>query len=278
MLFDAHTHLNYEEFSEEERLERAREIEASVVDFIIDVGDSVESSKQAIQDAADYPWCYAAVGIHPDKALTYSADDIDKIKELASAPKVKAIGEIGLDFHYGKDSKSEQIELFRKQIRIANELMMPIMIHTREADALTMDILIEEGAFSDARKEYFPERPDEQGNMVPDARVQLHCYSGSLELAREYVKLGATFSIGGPLTFKNARKTVEVLEGIPLQFIMSETDAPFLAPEPKRGRPNKTPYVEHVVRRMALLKGIEYDEAARITSDNAIRFFNLEDK
>ena len=278
MLFDAHTHLNYEEFSAEERLERAREIEESGVDFIIDVGDSIESSRQAIKDADDYPWCYAAVGIHPDKATVYSDDDIDMIREFAAAPKVQAIGEIGLDFHYGKDSKAEQIELFRKQIRLANDLMMPIMVHTREADALTMDILIEEGAFSEARKDYFPERPDEQGNMVPDARVQLHCYSGSLELAREYVKLGATFSIGGPLTFKNARKTVEVLEGIPLQFIMSETDAPFLAPEPKRGRPNKTPYIEHVVRRMALLKGIEYEEAARITSDNAKCFFNIKDK
>ena len=276
MLFDAHTHLNYEEFSEEERLDRAREIEESDVEFIIDVGDSVESSEQAIKDAADYSWCYAAVGIHPDKALTYSDDDIDRIKELASAPKVQAIGEIGLDFHYGKDSRAEQIELFRKQIRIANELMMPIMIHTREADALTRDILIEEGAFSKERKAHFPKRPDGQGGMVADARVQLHCYSGSLELAREYVKLGATFSIGGPLTFKNARKTVEVLEGIPLQFIMSETDAPFLAPEPKRGRPNKTPYIEHVVRRMALLKDIGFDEAVRITSENARRFFNIE--
>ena len=278
MLFDAHTHVNYEEFSAEERLERAREIEESGVDFIIDVGDSVESSRQAIKDAADYPWCYAAIGIHPDKALVYSDDDIDIIRELAASPKVQAIGEIGLDFHYGKDSKAEQIELFRKQIRLANDLMMPIMIHTREADALTMDILNDEGAFSEVRKEYFPKRPDEEGNLVYDARVQLHCYSGSLELAREYVKLGATFSMGGPLTFKNARKTVEVLEGIPLQFIMSETDAPFLAPEPKRGRPNKTPYIEHVVRRMALLKGIEYEEAARITSDNAKRFFNIIDK
>lgn len=278
MLFDAHTHLNYEEFSAEERLERAREIEESVVDFIIDVGDSVESSRQAIKDADDYPWCYAAVGIHPDKALVYSDDDIDIIRELAAAPKVQAIGEIGLDFHYGKDSKAEQIELFRKQIRLANDLMMPIMVHTREADALTMEILSDEGAFSEARKEYFPKRPDEEGNLVYDARVQLHCYSGSLELAREYVKLGATFSIGGPLTFKNARKTVDVLEGIPLQFIMSETDAPFLAPEPKRGRPNKTPYIEHVVRRMALVKGIEYEEAARITSDNAKRFFNIIDR
>lgn len=120
MLFDAHTHLNYEEFSEEERLDRAREIEESDVEFIIDVGDSVESSEQAVKDAADYSWCYAAVGIHPDKALTYSDDDIDRIKELASAPKVQAIGEIGLDFHYGKDSRAEQIELFRKQIRIAD--------------------------------------------------------------------------------------------------------------------------------------------------------------
>lgn len=276
MLFDAHTHLNYAEFSEAERAERAQEIAESDVDFIIDVGDSVASSRQAIKDAADYPWCYAAVGLHPDQAMIVTNADVEAIRELAGAPKVQAIGEIGLDFYYGKDSRDEQVELFRKQIRLANELRMPMMIHTRDADGLTKDILLEEGAFSEERKSWFPLRPDENGEMISDARVQLHCYSGSLELAREYVKLGATFSIGGPLTFKNARKTVEVLKGIPLEYIMSETDAPFLAPEPKRGRANRSPYIEYTVRRMALLKSLDYEEAARITSTNARRFFNID--
>lgn len=278
MLFDAHTHLNFEKFTEEERRERAIEIEDSDVAYIVDVGDSVESSVQAIKDANEYSWCFAAAGIHPEHAANTTDEDIAKIKELSKEPKVKAIGEIGLDFYYGKETKEEQIEVFRKQIRLANELRMPIMIHTRDADALTRDILIEEGAFNDERKNWFPKRPDENGNMIEDARVQLHCYSGSLELANEYVKLGATFSIGGPLTFKNNRKTVEVLKGIPLNYIMSETDAPYLAPEPKRGRPNKSPYVEFVVRRMALLKDMDYIYAAEIIFQNAIRFFDIDIK
>ena len=274
-LFDAHTHLNYDELTEAERKELASEIARSNLAFIIDVGDSVESSKQAIQDAEDYDWCYAAVGIHPDKASTYKDSDIEEIRKLAAHPKVKAIGEIGLDFYYGKENQKEQQELFRKQIRLANELKMPIMIHTRDANQLTMDILKEEGAFSDERRTWFPKRPGPNGEMLEDARVQLHCYSGSEELAEEYVKLGATISLGGPVTFKNGKKAVEVVERIPIEFIMSETDAPYMAPEPLRGRPNKPQYVEHVVKKMAEIKGLSIEEASAKLLENGKRFFNI---
>ncbi len=291
MLFDAHTHLNFEEYTDEERAELATEIEASEVGYIIDVADCVASAKQALADAAAYPWCYAAVGIHPDHAPCYrgicgddanetaGADkqleaDLDEIRKLASDPKAVCIGEIGLDFHYGKDDHAEQEELFRRQIRLANELKMPIMIHSRDAHKLTMDILTEEGAFSEERKSWFPKRSCGD-DMVPDARVQLHCFSGSYELAEEYVKLGATISLGGPITFKNGKKAAEVAQKIPLEFLLSETDAPYLAPEPFRGRPNKSPYIEHVVRRMALLKGIGYDETADKLTENAKRFFGI---
>ena len=277
MLFDAHTHLNFEELTNEERLDLAQEIEASDLGYIIDVGDCVESSRQALRDAEAYPWCYAAVGIHPDHAKTYTDEDIEAIRELAAHPKAVAIGEIGLDFYYGKDDQEEQQELFRKQIRLANELKMPIMIHTRDANQLTMDILKEEGAFSDERKSWFPRRPvpDEVDGMVPDARVQMHCYSGSPEMAEEYVRMGATISLGGPITFKNGKKAVEVFQRIPAEYVMSETDAPFMAPEPLRGRPNKPQYVEHVVRKMAEIKGISFEEMSRILVENGKRFFAL---
>lgn len=275
-LFDSHTHLNYDELTKAERKELASEIARSNLAFIIDVGDSVESSKQAIQDAEDYDWCYAAVGIHPDKASTYKDSDIEEIRRLATHPKVKAIGEIGLDFYYGKEDQKEQQELFRKQIRLANELKMPIMIHTRDANQLTMDILKEEGAFSDERKTWFPKRPGPKGEMLDDARVQLHCYSGSAELAEQYIKLGATISLGGPITFKNGKKAVEVVEKIPIEFIMSETDAPYMAPEPLRGRPNKSPYIEHVVRKMADIKGTSYEETATKLLENSKRFFSID--
>lgn len=275
MLFDAHTHLNFEKYTDEERRTLASEINESELAFVIDVGDNVSNSVQALKDADDYPWCYAAVGIHPAHASTYDDSDIDRIRELAAHPKAMAIGEIGLDFYYGKEDREEQQELFRKQIRLANELRMPIMIHSRDAHQLTMDILNEEGAFTDERKSWFPARPSADGGTEADARVQLHCYSGSVELAYEYVKLGATISLGGPITFKNGKKAAEVARQIPIEYLLSETDAPYLAPEPFRGRPNKSPYITHVVRRMALLKGIEYEEAAAILTENGKRFFGI---
>ena len=286
MLFDAHTHLNYEELTEDERLDLAHEIEASDLAYMIDVGDCVASSRQALADADAYDWCYAAVGIHPDHASVYTDDDIEEIRKLAAHPKAVAIGEIGLDFYYGKDDQEEQQELFRKQIRLANELRMPIMIHSRDANQLTMDILKEEGAFSEERKSWFPRRPvpedmpfaipGAENGTAPDARVQMHCYSGSADMAEEYIRLGATISLGGPITFKNGKKAVEVFQRIPAEFIMSETDAPYMAPEPLRGRPNKPHYVEHIARKMAELKGLSFDRMCEILVENGKRFFGLE--
>lgn len=284
MLFDAHTHLNYEEYTESERTEIAEKIEASNVKYIIDAGDSIESSVRAIENSKKYVWCYAGVGIHPSGAGKASESDIERIRELAAENrldeglgKVVAIGEIGLDFYYGKDNIPEQEWLFREQIRIANELSFPMIIHSRDADGRTLEILKEEGAFSEARKNAFPERPDGKGGFAKETRVQLHCYSGSAELAEEYVRLGATISMGGPVTFKNSRKSPEVVKRIPIEFLLSETDAPFLAPEPKRGRPNISPYIEYTVRRIAILKGLEFEEAAGILTENGKRFFGIDD-
>ena len=296
MIFDAHTHLNFEKFTDEERTQLAQEIEASELGYIIDVADCVSSAEQALRDADEYDWCYAAVGIHPDHASVFTDADLGEIKRLAAHPKAVAIGEIGLDYYYGTDDRDEQQDLFRRQIRLANELRMPIMIHSRDANQLTMDILTEEGAFSSERKSWFHGRPapgemssqayaadiripgeyiSEGVRLVPDARVQMHCYSGSPEMAEEYVRLGATISLGGPITFKNGKKAAEVCRRIPVEFLLSETDAPYMAPEPLRGRPNKPHYVEHVVRRMAMIKGIPYEEISRILTENGKRFFGI---
>ena len=298
MLFDAHTHLNFEKYTDEERRTLAEEIEASQLGYIIDVADCAASARLALQDSEDYAWCRAAVGIHPDHASVYTDADIDEIRRLAAHPRAVAIGEIGLDYYYGPDDREQQQELFRKQIRLANELRMPIMIHSRDAHQLTMDILKEEGAFSEERKSWFPGRPAPgtmsaggsghdlripgeytagADRLVPDARVQMHCYSGSPEQAEEYVRLGATISLGGPVTFKNGKKAAEVARRIPIEMLLSETDAPYMAPEPLRGRPNKPQYVEYVVRRMAMIKGISYEETARILTENGRRFFSITD-
>ena len=276
MLFDAHTHLNEERYSDEEREALAREIEASPVDYIMDAGSCFSDSDQAIRDAERYPWCFASAGIHPEEAGDLTEDDMGRLKELALHEKVRAIGEIGLDYYYDDGvPRDVQRRWFRRQIELANELRMPIMIHSRDADLDTLTILKEAGAFSDERKSWFPKRPGPGGEMLPDARVLMHCFSYSAETAGEYVKLGATISICGPVTFKSNKKTRRVVEAIPVEFLTVETDAPYLAPEPMRGRPNKSVYVEYTCWKVAEIKGISYEDAARITKENAMRFYGI---
>lgn len=275
MLFDAHTHLNDEDYTDAERAAIAQAIEESDVGCIVDVGSDLKTSLMAVMDANLYQWCYAAVGYHPHEAKFMTEETMGQIAELTADPKVVAIGEIGLDFHYDHSPRDVQRDCFRKQIRLANKLGMPIVIHTREAEQETMDILKEEGAFSDERKALFPERPGPDGKMLPDSRVLIHCFSGSAETAAQYVKLGATISICGPVTYKNNRKTREVVERIPIEFLTVETDAPYLSPEPKRGRPNMSPYVEYTARKVAEIKGITYEEASAVTCGNAMRFYGI---
>lgn len=272
IFFDSHTHLNNDGFTEEERTALADEIAASKVKYICDIGFDMPSSYLAVKHADKYPWCYAAVGVHPHDAKSMNEEQLKEIKRLAAEnPKVRAIGEIGLDYHYDLSPREDQRYWFRRQIRLANELKMPIVVHSREADRECMDILIEEGAFSDDRKAFFPKRED----GTPDPRVDIHCYSGSAEFAGEYMKLGATFGVDGPLTYKNNHKTVEVVKTVPLDRILIETDAPYLSPVPFRGKPNRSPYVEYVAAKVAEIKGISVEEAAEKTMENALRFFMI---
>lgn len=273
MLFDSHAHINNDTFTEEEREALIADIEASDLSYVMDIGFDLPSSEQAVKDAQRLTWCYAAVGVHPHDAKTMDEDVLRRIKELAGEEKVQAIGEIGLDFYYNKSEAEDQRYWFRRQIQLANELKMPIVIHSREADQETMDILKEEGAFSDERASWFPKRPGPTGEK--DCRVLLHCFSGSRELAEQYVKLGATISIAGPVTYKNNRKTTEVVGAIPIEYLLVETDSPYLTPEPFRGRKNKPPYVEYTARRVALIKGMEYEDVCRRTLENAKRFFGI---
>lgn len=275
ILFDSHSHLNNERYKEKDVANLAREIEESELAYVMDIGFDLPSSALAAEHAEKYPWCYGAVGCHPHDAKTMDDNMLKLIESLAKKEKIKAIGEIGLDFHYDFSDRDVQELWFRKQIQLANKLGMPIVIHSREADEPVMHILKEEGAFSEERKAKFPKRINEMGEEVADARVLLHCYSGSSELAKQYVKLGATISIAGPVTYKNARKTVKVVEDIPLEFLLIETDAPYLTPEPHRGKPNKSPYVRHTAEKVAEIKGISFEEVAARTCENAKIFFDI---
>lgn len=281
MFFDSHTHLNYEEYTDMERDALISTIADSKVDYVIDVGTEMESSLMTTEHVKTIPWCYGAVGFHPHYADDVTDEDLILLKGLAKKDKIQAIGEIGLDFHYDYSDRDAQREVFRKQIRLANELKMPIVIHSREADQECMDILKEEGAFSDERKSWFPERtlPSENGekwaSAVGDARVLLHCFSGSRELGEQYVKLGGTVSVAGPVTYNNNKKTVGMAEAIPIEFMLIETDAPFLTPVPLRGKKNLSPYVEFTARKIAELKNMELEEVAEQTKKNAKIFFDI---
>ncbi|MDR3363716.1 MAG: TatD family hydrolase [Clostridiales Family XIII bacterium] len=274
MLFDSHAHINYEKYTDGERAAVMGRVESSPVAFVLDVGFDMASSRLAARDAAAWPWCYAAVGVHPHDADAFTAADLAELRQLLKAPKVVALGEIGLDYYRDLSPRDRQRDAFRKQIRLALETGVPITIHDRDSGGETIQILKEEGAFSDARKAAFP--PDAPGAIgAPDARVLLHCFSGSAEQAFEYIGLGCTISVAGPVTFKNNKKTARVAAEIPLSRLLIETDAPYLTPEPLRGRPNEPVNVELVARKIAELRGISYEETAAATLANARRFFRI---
>jgi len=272
MLFDSHTHINNEGYDEAGRQELIRSIENSDLSYVMDIGFDFESSCLAYEHAQKYPWCYAVVGCHPHDTSKMDDETMILFRSLAKKSKVMAIGEIGLDYFRDHSPRDVQQHWFREQIRLGLELSKPIVIHDRDANEDVLRILKEEGVFSKNRTDRFPRQED----GLPDARLLLHCYSGSRELAEQYVKLGATISVAGPVTYKNARKLIEVVETIPLSHILVETDAPYLTPEPFRGKPNQSPFVEYTVRKVAEIKGLSYEETARITCENGKRFFGIE--
>lgn len=271
MLFDSHSHIHDAKF-DKDRDDVCRQIEESELEYVMTIGCNLEDSVKAIDLAKRYEWCYATVGVHPHDTGEMDEATLLMIKGLARKAKVQAIGEIGLDYHYDYSPREEQQHWFRRQVQMALELSMPIVIHDREANDDVMRILKEEGVFRQERLDLFPKKP----GGLPDARLLLHCYSGSKELALQYVKLGATISIAGPVTYKNARKTVEVVEAVDLEHLLIETDCPYLTPEPLRGKRNQPAYVEHTAAKIAEIKGITYDEVGRVTCENAMRFFHIE--
>ena len=259
MYFDSHAHINNEGYTEAQRAELIAAIEASDVSYVVDVGFDLESSVMAVAHARRYPWCYAAVGFHPHNAKDMDEEDFLLIRGLARKEKVVAVGEIGLDYYRDISPRVEQQHRFRRQIALALELGKPIIIHDRDANDDVLRILKEEGVFRRA-----------------PAGLLMHCFSGSRDLALQYVKLGAMISIAGPVTYKNARKTAEVAEDVPLERLLIETDAPYLTPEPFRGRPNSSPLVAYTAARIAEIRGMQAAALARATLENAVKFFGID--
>jgi TatD DNase family protein len=276
MRIDAHCHLGSCQFDTDREEVFTRMLEEQVEGAIL-ICCNIDDYRKALVYKKKHPLFKIAVGIHPqDLEEDDSEERLQDFCAFVRKEKPDMIGEIGLDYHYNLSEPDVQRYWFRRQIQLANELKMPIVIHSREADQECMDILKEEGAFSDERCSWFPKRKGPNGQMVKDARVLLHCFSGSREMAEQYVKLGATISIAGPVTYKNNKKTPEVVKAIPIEFLLVETDAPYLTPEPFRGKKNKSPLVEYTARHVAALKEMEYEDVARQTCENAKVFYGIE--
>lgn len=253
-MIDSHAHYDDERF-DPDREEVLNECVRSGVTHIINAGSNIESSKKSIEFARKYPFMYAAVGVHPHDVSGCGADTIDILKGLAKENKVVAIGEIGLDYYYDFSPRDQQREWFSRQIGLARKLKLPIIIHDRESHKDILDIIKSENA--------------------RDVGGVFHCFSGSVEMAREVLNLGFRIGIGGPVTFKKAQKPVEVVRYTPLEMLLTETDCPYLSPEPHRGNRNWSGLIRHVLEKISEIKGIDYNIAEETTANNAINLFRL---
>ncbi len=255
MLFDTHVHLNDEQFNEDlqEVIERAKEVGIS---YMVVVGFNRPTIERAISLVKEYDFLYASIGWHPVDAIDMTDEDLAWIEEMAANPKVVALGEMGLDYHWDKSPHEVQKEVFRRQISLAKKLKLPIIIHNRDATEDVVQILREENA-------------EEVGGIM-------HCFSGSAETAKECIEMNFHISLGGPVTFKNAKKPKRLAIEVPLDRLLIETDCPYLAPHPYRGKRNEPAYVKLVAEQVAELKEISFEEVAQKTTENAKKLFGID--
>jgi TatD DNase family protein len=254
LLIDTHAHLNAAEFDgdREQVIARARE---NGVSTIVNIGFNAETIPTCLQLAEQYDFIYAVVGWHPQDSKDMTDEHLEWLAELSRHPKVVGLGEMGLDYYWDTSPRDVQAEVFRKQIRLARKLQMPIVIHNRDAHQDIITILREEKAA-------------EVGGVM-------HCFSGSWETAKMALDMNFYISFGGPLTFKNAKQPKEVAAKVPLDRLLIETDCPYLTPHPFRGKRNESGYVRYVAEEMANIHGLTFEEMAAITANNARKLFGL---
>lgn len=254
MIFDSHAHYDDEDF-DNDRDEVLKRVKDCGVSYIVDAGSTIESSKKAVELSNKYDFIYSAVGIHPEEVSEFDADSLDKISELCRNDKVAAVGEIGLDYHYGSKNRDLQLKVFEEQIKLSIDLNLPVIVHDRDAHGDTFDLI----------RKY----------INKGLRGVLHCYSGSPEMAREYTDMGFYIGFTGVITFKNAKKPIEVLQSIPQDKILIETDCPYLAPEPFRGRRNDSSNLVYVIKKACEALNMEPGFFEDMTLNNAMKLFNI---
>ena len=254
-IFDSHAHYDDDAFLEDKDL-LLKQLLSTEVCGIVNVGASMETSKKSIEIANNYENVWATVGVHPECLEGLTDDFTDELyKMIKDNKKVVAIGEIGLDYHFDKENSEKQKEMFERQLKLALDTNMPVVIHSRDAHMDTMDIL----------KKYNP-------------KGIVHCFSGSVETAKEIVNMGMYIGIGGAVTFKNAKNRLKVAEYVPLSSLVLETDAPYMTPEPFRGKRCDSSHIKYTAQKIADVKGISVDEVLLAAKENAFRVYNLEEK
>lgn len=254
MLIDSHAHLDDERF-DKDRDTLIKSLKENGIDLVINPGSDVLSSIKSVSLSEQYENIYAAVGVHPHSAKEMDESTIEVLKSFTGREKVVAIGEIGLDYYYDNSPRDIQRQRFKEQLDLAKEVDLPVIIHSRDAAQETFDILKEA----------------QDGSL----KGVLHCYSGSVEMALEYIRLGFYISLGGPVTFKNAKMPKEVAKAVPLDRLLVETDSPYLTPDPNRGKRNEPIYVRYVAGTIAEIREIPFEEVATKTSENAKRLFRI---
>lgn len=257
MIFDTHAHLNDPRF-DADRDEVIRGCFDENICLILNIGCCIESSYDCVEMAKKYPGIYATVGVHPHSAEELNEEKFEELIKLSRMEKVCAIGEIGLDYYYDNSPRDVQKYWFDRQLAYAVEAGFPVVIHNRDAHKDTLDIL---GKYD----------LTERGGVV-------HCFSGSVEVAREVIKMGLHISVGGALTFKNASRILQVAEAVPLERILLETDCPYLTPEPLRGKRNDPRKTIYVAQKLAEIKGISTNEVIKVTRENGCKLFGIEYK
>ena len=254
MIFDTHEHYDDDAF-DEDREELLAGMSQAGVEYIVNVGASMASSERSVKLAEKYPFVYAAVGVHPDEVGELEEEKFAKLREWTKHEKVKAVGEIGLDYYWDKEGHDLQKHWFMRQMELAHEEKLPMIVHSREAAKDTLDMVV-------------AAKPLELSGII-------HCYSYSVEQAREYLNMGYYIGIGGVLTFKNAKKLKEVAEYAPLSQIVIETDCPYLAPTPFRGKRNDSSKLIYVAEELAAIKQIPVEEVLRVTNENGKKLYHI---